>query len=142
MTARTRPLCPYPEVARYLGAGSIDEAANFACVETVQAHVRIDPDRLSLTSGKPYFTALIELRHQGDWRATSAVCEGAPAVKLTRHGHSYKATFNKQDLINITAGDEVTFTVTLFVERQGHHYGHPDDTPIAFEGSDTVKVME
>jgi len=29
---RTRPLCPYPQVARYSGKGSIDEAANFACV--------------------------------------------------------------------------------------------------------------
>ena len=29
---RTRPLCPYPQVARYKGRGSIDEAANFACV--------------------------------------------------------------------------------------------------------------
>jgi feruloyl esterase len=29
---RTRPLCPYPQVARYKGAGSIDEAANFTCV--------------------------------------------------------------------------------------------------------------
>jgi hypothetical protein len=29
--ARTRPLCPYPQVARYTGSGSIDEAANFAC---------------------------------------------------------------------------------------------------------------
>ncbi|HTB17212.1 MAG TPA: tannase/feruloyl esterase family alpha/beta hydrolase [Bryobacteraceae bacterium] len=29
---RTRPLCPYPQVARYSGSGSIDEAANFACV--------------------------------------------------------------------------------------------------------------
>ena len=28
---RTRPLCPYPEVAKYKGTGSIDEAANFAC---------------------------------------------------------------------------------------------------------------
>ena len=28
---RTRPLCPYPEVATYKGAGSIDEAANFVC---------------------------------------------------------------------------------------------------------------
>ena len=28
---RTRPLCPYPEVARYRGSGSTDEAANFAC---------------------------------------------------------------------------------------------------------------
>jgi feruloyl esterase len=29
---RTRPLCPYPQVARYKGNGSIDDAANFACV--------------------------------------------------------------------------------------------------------------
>jgi hypothetical protein len=29
---RTRPLCPYPQVARYKGEGSIDEAANFRCV--------------------------------------------------------------------------------------------------------------
>ena len=30
---RTRPLCPYPQVARYKGTGSIDESANFACVK-------------------------------------------------------------------------------------------------------------
>jgi tannase/feruloyl esterase len=29
---RTRPLCPYPQVAKYKGTGSIDEAANFQCV--------------------------------------------------------------------------------------------------------------
>jgi feruloyl esterase len=29
---RSRPLCPYPRVARYKGAGSIDEAENFSCV--------------------------------------------------------------------------------------------------------------
>jgi hypothetical protein len=29
---RSRPLCPYPQVARYSGQGSIDEAANFHCV--------------------------------------------------------------------------------------------------------------
>jgi feruloyl esterase len=29
---RTRPLCPYPQVARHKGTGSIDEAANFTCV--------------------------------------------------------------------------------------------------------------
>ena len=28
---RTRPLCPYPQVASYVGTGSIDEAANFVC---------------------------------------------------------------------------------------------------------------
>lgn len=30
---RTRPLCPYPQVARYKGSGSIDDAENFACVK-------------------------------------------------------------------------------------------------------------
>ena len=29
---RTRPLCPYPQVARYSGQGSIDDDANFRCV--------------------------------------------------------------------------------------------------------------
>jgi hypothetical protein len=29
--ARTRPLCPYPLVAKYSGSGSTDEAANFSC---------------------------------------------------------------------------------------------------------------
>jgi feruloyl esterase len=28
---RTRPLCPYPQIARYKGTGNIDEAANFTC---------------------------------------------------------------------------------------------------------------
>jgi feruloyl esterase len=28
---RTRPLCPYPTVARYDGNGSIDDAASFTC---------------------------------------------------------------------------------------------------------------
>ena len=28
---RTRPLCPYPQAARYKGSGSTDDAANFTC---------------------------------------------------------------------------------------------------------------
>jgi feruloyl esterase len=28
---RTRPLCPYPQVARYSGKGDVNEAANFSC---------------------------------------------------------------------------------------------------------------
>jgi feruloyl esterase len=30
---RTRPLCTYPQVAKYAGAGSIDDAANFVCAQ-------------------------------------------------------------------------------------------------------------
>lgn len=28
---RTRPLCPYPQIAKYTGSGSVDDAANFVC---------------------------------------------------------------------------------------------------------------
>lgn len=31
--AETRPICPYPQVARYNGAGSTENAANFTCVD-------------------------------------------------------------------------------------------------------------
>jgi feruloyl esterase len=30
---RSRPLCPYPQVARFKGEGSLDAAANFVCVK-------------------------------------------------------------------------------------------------------------
>jgi feruloyl esterase len=30
-TTRSRPLCPYPQVARYKGQGSVDDAASFEC---------------------------------------------------------------------------------------------------------------
>ena len=33
VTDRTRPLCPYPQVARWKSTGSIDDSANFACVD-------------------------------------------------------------------------------------------------------------
>jgi Tannase and feruloyl esterase len=33
LTKRTRPLCPYPQVARYKGTGSVDDAGNFNCVQ-------------------------------------------------------------------------------------------------------------
>jgi feruloyl esterase len=36
-TVRTRPLCPWPEVARYKGSGSIDDAANFTCRRSTPA---------------------------------------------------------------------------------------------------------
>jgi feruloyl esterase len=32
---RSRPLCPFPQVAKYKGTGSIDDAANFACGQPV-----------------------------------------------------------------------------------------------------------
>ena len=33
MPGRSRPLCAYPKYARYKGSGSVEDAANFSCVE-------------------------------------------------------------------------------------------------------------
>jgi feruloyl esterase len=30
---KTRPLCPFPQVAKYSGTGDTNDAANFTCVE-------------------------------------------------------------------------------------------------------------
>ena len=35
---RTRPLCPYPQVARYKGSGKVEEAASFECREPQAAN--------------------------------------------------------------------------------------------------------
>lgn len=37
---RTRPLCPYPQVARWSGTGSGDDAANFRCVAPTAGQAR------------------------------------------------------------------------------------------------------
>lgn len=129
MTARTRPLCPYPEVARYDGSGSIDDAENFVCVSTVPIPVRIEPETLNLKSNGN-FTAFITVpsSKKKNWIPQAVVCEGALATKVTRSANTLIAKFDTQDLINIVPGSAMTFTVTAI------------DGEYAFEGSDTVKV--
>src|SRR5262245_16040596 len=36
---RTLPLCPFPQVARYEGAGTIDDEANFVCAAPVPQRI-------------------------------------------------------------------------------------------------------
>lgn len=40
--ARSRPLCPYPQVARYKGQGSVDEAANFSCAAPQSQKLKVE----------------------------------------------------------------------------------------------------
>jgi len=107
----TRPSCPYPEVARYSGIGSIDDAANFTCVPPID--VNIVPEALNLKS-KGVFTALITIPRDydmRDWNLRDITCEGAPAKFGFAHGNVYYATFRTQDLQDVTPGKSVTFTV-------------------------------
>ena len=150
---RTRPMCPYPQVARYLGEGSIEAAENFTCVELIPAKVRIDADPLDLgTSGT--FEAIITLPSgfypgYGLWKNLAVVCEGASAKNVKKFelrgrlfrkkGNTFTAEFNKEDLVNITPGEDVTFTVTAIFE---HKSRKPTRSKrVAFEGSDEVVVI-
>jgi hypothetical protein len=130
-----RPLCPYPEIAGYMG-GDPNEAENFMCVPPVE--VRIEPETLHLRrEGK--FRVLITVP-QGydlaDWGVGNVVCEGAPAVKgiFTDGGRTYAAKFRVRDLQNITPADRVKFTVTGLFQRNAG--------AAQFKGKDTITVIK
>ena len=138
LTARTRPICPYPEVAKYLGTGSIDDAANFTCAEIIPAaSVRIIPARVNLGRTRT-FAALVRLPdgyNARDLEINAVVCEGAPATRVNAIGQTGIAWFNMEDLINpITPGEEVTFRVSVIAQYNGK--------TVAFDGSDTIRVTE
>ena len=76
---RTRPLCPYPQVAVYNGTGSIDDAANFACRQessTQSPKSRVDAWTSPLTpKGRPDL--------QGIWTMDTFT----PLVRLSRYAN-------------------------------------------------------
>lgn len=133
---RTRPICPYPEVARYSGTGSIEEAGNFMCVPPIE--VRIEPETLNLKS-KGEFTAFItvpEGYNIRDWNIANLSCEGAPAVKgmVSDDGRIYIAKFKRQDLKGVEPGDAVTLTVKGTFTYNGKL--------AQIQASDTVRVIQ
>lgn len=129
---RTRPNCPYPEVARYSGEGSIDDAANFMCVPPVE--VEIKPEVLNLKS-KGVFTAFITVPEDydiRDWNIADVSCEGAVAVKGRVADNTYIAKFKRQDLENVSRGKAVELTVKLSFQH--------DDKVALTQATDTVRV--
>ena len=95
--------------------------------------VRIEPETLNLDS-KGVFTAFIRLPegfNVADIDLAMVKCEGAPATKGVVAGSTLVVKFDRQSLVGVSVGDEVTFTVTGKLV---------DGTP--FSGSDTIRVMD
>ena len=92
-------------MARYLGTGSINDAANFTCVEIIPATVQIVPEKLKLGKKGTIRVSMTSPKLSSVKRGeiSNVVCEGA-LVKGTpaKLGHSITANFNTEDLINIT----------------------------------------
>jgi feruloyl esterase len=136
--ARTRPICPYPEVARWNGSysdGGIEDADNFSCVPPIE--VRIEPEVLNLNR-KGVFTAFITIPRDyrmKDWNLHGVTCEGVPAKFGFAHGNVYVAKFDTEDFQDVlTPGESVTLTVNGVF--------HNDGKDALVQASDTVRVIE
>ncbi len=74
--ARTRPLCAYPEVARYRGSGSIEDAASFSCQYVFPWRDRAPALRVMLFELRPLRT------RSGHRNAGGGRRELVPAVQM------------------------------------------------------------
>ncbi|MEO0249585.1 MAG: tannase/feruloyl esterase family alpha/beta hydrolase [candidate division WOR-3 bacterium] len=131
---RTRPICRYPEVARWDGVGDQNDWLSFSCVPPIQ--VRIEPETLNLKS-KGEFTAFITLPEGydvRDWNIHDVSCEGAAAVKSMVAGNAFIAKFKREDLKNVFPGEAVLLTVKLSFFQAGKK--------ALTQGSDTVRVIK
>ncbi len=131
---RTRPVCPYPEVARWDGVGSIEDAGSFTCVPPIA--VNIKPETINLKS-RGVFTAMItvpEGYNLRDWNLDDLSCEGASAIngKLVRN--KYIAKFRTQDLVDVEPGHGVELTVKGIFDPV-------DSQPALVQASDRVKII-
>ncbi len=132
LAARERPICPYPEVARYKGLGSIEEAANFMCVPPIE--VSINPATINLKSNG-VFTAVVSVPRGyklSDWNMGNLTCEGASPVNGVLSGNAYTAKFNVKDLVGVSTGDAVTLTVKGTFTKGGK--------VAQIQASDTVRI--
>lgn len=118
------------------GVGTDAVFISVGLIPAIPANVIIKPETLNLAS-KGVFTAFIQLPEGydvADIDVSTVVCEGAPAVRGSvseEDTGTYIAKFNRQDLVEVTTGGEVTLTVTGELN---------DGTP--FTGTETIRVIE
>jgi hypothetical protein len=108
--SRTRPLCPYPETARYVGSGSIDEAENFACVTTT-VDLAVSPPTLSKEKvrGGDNVTFTTQVSNLGTSSAANVV------VRFLVDGVQLGAD---QTLSTLSAGGNVTVSSATWSAKQ------------------------
>ena len=118
--------------------GGVGTDTSIITVNPIPANVTIKPETLNFKS-KGLFTAFISLPEPYNITGiniSTAVCEGAPAVKgMAADNNKYIAKFDREDLReDLPTGDEVERTVTGKVFYNGDYAD--------FEGRDTVRVID
>ena len=129
-------LDPPPNVSVYRNAVLSSYLTLPVTTEPIASAVQIAPDTLGLRS-LGVFTAYVtpEETLPSGYRAedidiSTVECNGAPAVRGTVEDGTLVVHFNRQDLVDVPAGEEVTLTVT-----GEFYYGIP------FEGSYVIRVI-
>ena len=137
---RTRLLCPYPQVARYTGTGSADDAANFVCADPAAAtKVTVTPAKLSLSKNKTFTVNIVVPKNfkPKDYTVLTMSVEGAVPVKgkVTKGANNFSATFNTKDLKGKIAGTKATFMVEVSA-------ADANGKAVVFQGSTTVNIAQ
>jgi len=130
---RTRPLCSYPDVSRWTGAGSIDDASNFVCTPPMDLVVL--PSTLDLRSGPRGVGAFITLGGGFDpagWSIADVKLEGNPAISLFRRidGRTYVAKFDAAAVNAVPTGAAVTLSLRGVLEKDGARVDFVTDATI------------
>ena len=129
---RTR-LCPYPDVARYTGTGSIDDAGNFVCTPAVD--IELLPTVLDLRADAGWRPAFITIGGGFDpegWAVTDLNLEGAPAGSLSTSadGRTVFARSSMRPLSGALPGAFVTLNLEGVLERDGARVGFGTDATV------------
>ncbi len=94
---RTRPLCPYPEIAAYSGSGSMEMAESFVCAPPIT--VRLAPNRPDLkTKGEITASVTLPQGYAKEWAIGDASLEGGAPVKGVLSKDAWVFKFSWQDL--------------------------------------------
>jgi feruloyl esterase len=120
----TRPLCPYPEVARPVSTLANStfvpaKSTDYACVPP--AEVRFGLEAITLKS-KGVFTAYVTLPRGyniDDWGIQNVSCNGAIAANTLTIDDLLIANFRVEDLLGVATGDAVPLTLKFTMTHDG-----------------------
>lgn len=139
----TRPLCPYPQQAKYSGTGDPNAASSFVCTAEPEAPIELSsPQYTQALAIEATATApTVDLRKDGlfsvaldstfgpqsfvEWSPSNVKAEEADAVSTTMSadGKILTATFRSSDIAAFTdgrgAGKPVDVTISGFVTKDG-----------------------
>jgi feruloyl esterase len=156
----TRPLCAYPQEARYTGSGSATSASSFACAGDARdepvaelpardylaplvIEAKIEPQTVNLRSSGEITVFLTTAPGSDDlteWTVSNLKLEGATFTHggYSGDGRTYIAHFDRKDLATFTGGVPLGEPVDLMITGALQHNGSQS----LFAASAAVRILK